>query len=418
MSARTLRALWRNRHRDRRAFRRDPGNRARFISMFREPRGHHARAAADESATASSARYLPAFGRIVGQMQHDLFHVYTVDEHILMVIRNLRRFTEPQHAHEYPLCSPADRATSSARKCSTSPALFHDIAKGRGGDHFDARRASTRAASAAQHGLPREDVELVAWLVEHHLVDVRRRRRSRTSPIPTSIADVRARGSATSARLIALYLLTVADIRGTSPQVWNAWKAQAPRGPLPRDARAARGRRRRRTLPTACSGAAVGGAAAAATLRRAGRRRGSALWKQLDTLYFQRHTADEIAWHARQLLLARRQHGAGGAGAAVARRGAGLQVLVYLPDQKELFARICGFFGRSGLSILEAKVHTTRNGYALDTFAVHDPANPPASYRDAHPARRIRARRSVLTEQRRSKPPVTGRARGSCSTFR
>ena len=104
MSARTLRALWRNRHRIDAAFRRDPENRARFLQIFREPRGltHELRRM---NLYDILGHYLPAFGRIVGQMQHDLFHVYTVDEHILMVIRNLRRFAEPQHAHEYPLCS-------------------------------------------------------------------------------------------------------------------------------------------------------------------------------------------------------------------------------------------------------------------------------------------------------------------------
>ena len=104
MSARTLRALWRNRHRVDAAFRRDPANRAAFMQILREPRGitHELRRM---NLYDILGHYLPAFGRIVGQMQHDLFHVYTVDEHILMVIRNLRRFTETQHAHEYPLCS-------------------------------------------------------------------------------------------------------------------------------------------------------------------------------------------------------------------------------------------------------------------------------------------------------------------------
>src|SRR5438045_2678673 len=104
MSARTLRALWRERHRIDVAFRRDPANRARFVQLFREPRGltHELRRM---NLFGILGEYLPVWGRIVGQMQHDLFHVYTVDEHILMVIRNLRRFTEAQHAHEYPLCS-------------------------------------------------------------------------------------------------------------------------------------------------------------------------------------------------------------------------------------------------------------------------------------------------------------------------
>jgi len=104
MSAHMLRALWRNRDRVDAAFRRDPANRARFMAVLRQPRGvtHELRRMNQYGIL---GRYLPVYGRIVGQMQHDLFHVYTVDEHILMVIRNLRRFTEAQHAHEYPLCS-------------------------------------------------------------------------------------------------------------------------------------------------------------------------------------------------------------------------------------------------------------------------------------------------------------------------
>jgi [protein-PII] uridylyltransferase len=112
-------------------------------------------------------RYLPAFGRIVGQMQHDLFHVYTVDQHILMVVRNLRRFAMPEFAHEYPLCSQL-MADFDKPWLLYVAALFHDIAKGRGGDHSSSAWSTPRA-SAAQHGLPQEDAELVEFLVEHHL---------------------------------------------------------------------------------------------------------------------------------------------------------------------------------------------------------------------------------------------------------
>ena len=151
MSARTLRALWRNRHRIDAAFRRDPANRARFLQMFREPRGltHELRRM---NLYGILGHYLPAFGRIVGQMQHDLFHVYTVDEHILMVIRNLRRFTEPQHAHEYPLCSRLI-ADFERREVLYLAGLFHDIAKGRGGDHSALGARDARRFCRA-HGLP------------------------------------------------------------------------------------------------------------------------------------------------------------------------------------------------------------------------------------------------------------------------
>ncbi len=134
----------------------------------------------------------------------------------------------------------------------------------------------------------------------------------------------------------------------------------------------------------------------------------SALWSQLDNVYFQRHTADEIAWHARQLHW-RVQGTAPVVRARVSRAEAGLQVAVYLPDQKDLFARISGFFGRRGLSIVEAKIHTTRHGYALDTFTVHDPSDPDASYRDAIQLVEFELAK-VLTEQPPLEPPVMGRA--------
>ncbi|MBU6485135.1 MAG: [protein-PII] uridylyltransferase [Betaproteobacteria bacterium] len=375
MTARTLRALWRNRHRIDAAFRREPAHRAQFLQMFREPRGltHELRRM---NLYGVLGQYLPAFGRIVGQMQHDLFHVYTVDEHILMVIRNLRRFTEAQHAHEYPLCSRL--ITDFERKEVLYLAgLFHDVAKGRGGDHsvLGAREARR---FCRQHGLPGDDTELVAWLVAEHLtMSSTAQKQDITNP---EVIDAFAKKVGDERALSALYLLTVADIRGTSPSVWNAWKAK-----LLEDLFHA-------TKSVLAGGAAQRTIADSIELRQREARRllrlyavpegaEQRLWRELDITYFQRHTADEIAWHARHL------HWRVGQTAPVvkvrlAKDGAGLQALVYLPDQKSLFARICGFFGRAGLSILDAKVHTTRDGYALDTFAVHDPANPAASYRE------------------------------------
>ena len=221
MSAPTLRSLWRNRNRVDAAFRRDSENRARFLEILRQPRGvtHELRRMNQYGIL---GRYLPAFGRIVGQMQHDLYHVYTVDEHILMVVRNLRRFTEAQHAHEYPLCSRliADFARPEVLYLA---ALFHDIAKARGGDH--SRLGSTDARRfCRQHNLAPEDARLVGWLVEQHLTMSLTAQKQDISD-PAVIAAFAAKVK-TARRLAALYLLTVADIRGTSPRVWNAWKAK------------------------------------------------------------------------------------------------------------------------------------------------------------------------------------------------
>ena len=403
MSARTLRAIWRNRHRIDAAFRRDAENRAAFMRILREPRGitHELRRM---NLYDVLGHYLPAFGRIVGQMQHDLFHVYTVDEHILMLIRNLRRFTEAQHAHEYPLCSRLI-ADFDRKEVLYLAGLFHDIAKGRGGDHStlgarDARRF------CRDHALPAEDVDLVAWLVEHHLTMSMVAQKQDISD-PAVVAQFASKVG-NERRLVALYLLTVADIRATSPRVWNAWKAQ-----LLEDLFNAT----RRLLAGAASLRSIQDGL---TERQAEARRllrlyavpddaEQALWRHLDTAYFQRHSAEEIAWHARHLYW-RVDRAQPVVKARLSRAGAGLQVFAYLPDQKELFARICGFIGRAGLSILEAKVHTTRHGYALDSFMLHDPSNPAASYRSA-----IQYIEHELTRTLEAQAPLTPPERGRVS---
>jgi [protein-PII] uridylyltransferase len=403
MSARTLRALARNRHRVDAAFRRDPANRAKFIQVFRERRGltHELRRMNLYGILGS---YLPAFGRIVGQMQHDLFHVYTVDEHIVMVIRNLRRFTEPQHAHEYPLCSRL-MVDFDRKEVLYLAGLFHDIAKGRGGDHSALGERDARRFCRA-HGLPPEDTELVTWLVGQHLSMSATAQKQDVSD-PDVVAAFAARVG-TERRLSALYLLTVADIRGTSPKVWNAWKARlledlfhatrarligAPRGTTLADSLQERQTEARRLL----------------RLYAVPEDAERGLWAQLDNVYFQHQTADEIAWHGRHLFY--RTAGAKPVvKARLARDGAGLQVFVYLPDQKDLFARICGFFGRCSLSILDAKIHTTRDGYALDTFAVHDPTHAHPPYRET-----IQFVEFELTRLLELRPPLEVPAAGRIS---
>jgi [protein-PII] uridylyltransferase len=401
MSARTLRSLWRNRHRVDAAFRRDRANRATFMQILREPRGitHELRRM---NLYDILGHYVPAFGRIVGQMQHDLFHVYTVDEHILMVIRNLRRFTETQHAHEYPLCSRLI-ADFERKEVLYIAALFHDIAKGRGGDHsklgaHDARRF------CKDHEVSASDTELIAWLVEQHLtMSMVAQRQDISDP---AVVEAFASKVADERRLVALYLLTVADIRGTSPKVWNAWKAQLLEDLFHATRRVLAGEEAPRTLHDSLS-QRQGEAQRLLRLYAVPEGSEHALWRHLDTAYFQRHTAEEIAWHARHLYW-RVDKAQPVVKARLSRTGAGLQVLVYLPDQKALFARICGFLGRSNLSILEAKVHTTRHGFALDTFVVHDPAHPTASYREAMQYVEHELTR-VLEAQAPIEPPVAGR---------
>ena len=368
----TLRALWRGSTRIDAAFRANPAYRALFMTLLRQPAGI-TRAMRAMHRYGLLARYIPAFGRVVGQMQHDLFHVYTVDEHILTVLRNMRRFTVPELAHEFPLASRLIAAFDKPELLYLA-ALFHDIAKGRGGDHSELGALDARRF-CRQHGLDKADSDLVAWLVEMHLTMSRTAQKEDISD-PDVIAAFATRVGGTR-RLVALYLLTVADIRGTSPKVWNAWK-----GKLLED------------LYHATHARLAGGDAALADIAAKQNEArinlalyglpgdaADTLWKHLDARYFVRFDARDMAWQAR-MLWRRADSPDATVRARLSPAGEGIQVLVYTPDRPDLFARICGFFARIQYTILEAKIHTTRHGYALDSFQVMDLANRGIHYRD------------------------------------
>ncbi len=373
VGAATLRALWRARRLINPRFRRDPANRDRFIRILSSPT-HVERALRRMNDYGVLGRYLPAFGRIVGQMQHDLYHVYTVDEHILRVVRNLRRFSIPELAHEFPLCSRL-MSNVSRHEILYLAALFHDIAKGRGGDHSQLGAVDARRF-CREHGLSREDAELVAWLVENHLV-------MSTTAQKRDIADPEvirafAKRVGDERHLNSLYLLTVADIRGTSPKVWNAWK-----GKLLEDLFWLTRRQLSGDLFAAASSLQTRQDEARAKLRlyAVPEEAEKKLWAQLGDPYFLRHEPQEIAWHTRTLYY-RVDTPEPAVKARLSPAGEGLQVMIYVPDQKELFARICSFFEHISYDIFEAKIYTTRHGYALDSFQVQDPDNRRPQYRD------------------------------------
>jgi [protein-PII] uridylyltransferase len=377
LSARTLRALYNARNVMDAGFRRDPINRELFMEILRQPQGitHALRLM---NATSVLGRYLWVFRRIVGRMQHDLFHVYTVDQHILMVVRNMRRFFIPEHAHEYPFCSQLAAQFDKPWVLYVA-ALFHDIAKGRGGDHSDLGRVEARRF-CRDHDIDADDTALIEFLVDHHLTMSRIAQKEDLSD--AAVIRAFAARVGTPRRLQALYLLTVADIRGTSPKVWNAWK-----GKLLEDLY---------RLSLRSLGGAQSQLDTEIEARKAEARQDLALhsalpgteeplWRTLDVSYFARHDAAEIAWHARSLW----RHVAAPSPVVKARTssvGDGLQVLVYAPDRPDLFARICGYFEATSFSIQDARIHTTRAGYALDTFQVIGTngltPDSPGGYRD------------------------------------
>jgi len=373
MSATMLRSLWRVKNLINREFRNDPRNKRLFLEILRQPAGVTV-ALRRMNRYGILGRYIPAFGRISGQMQHDLFHVYTVDEHILNVLRNLRRFATPKYSHEFPLCSKLITAFDKPELLYLG-ALFHDIAKGRGGDHsvlgtVDAKRF------CRHHGLLRQDVELVAWLVEKHLQMSSTAQKCDLSD-PAVIEDF-ARQVQDERHLTALYLLTVADIRGTSPAVWNAWKAKLLENLFHATRRLLRG-----DSISVDAEVAVRQQQAAVTLSYYAIAPDSyrELWSKLGRNYFLRHESQDIAWHTR-LLLAHLNTGQPIVRARLSPGGDGIQVLIYTRDRDDLFARICGFFERINYTIVEARIHTTMHGYALDSFLVLDESDKGVRYRD------------------------------------
>ena len=366
LSARTLRALYNARDLMDSGFRSDPVNRETFRKILLEPSGiTHAMRLMNQ--TSVLGRYLWVFRRIVGQMQHDLFHVYTVDQHILMVLRNMRRFFIVEHAHEYPFCSQLASGWDKPWLLYIG-ALFHDIAKGRGGDHSDLGAVEVRRF-CKQHGFAQEDTQLIEFIVREHLAMSRIAQKSDLSD-PQVIADF-AKRVGNERQLTALYLLTVADIRGTSPKVWNAWKGKLLEDLYRYTSRALGGHA---PDPDADVEARKREALVILALHTSPFESQKALWATLDVSYFMRHDAVDIAWHTKHLSRhVNTQHPI-----VQSRRsppgGTGLQVMVYAPDQPDLFARICGYFDKAGFSVLDARIHTTLAGYALDTFQIISPS--------------------------------------------
>ncbi len=365
MTARTLRALWHERFKIDRKFRLDSANRALFLQIIQAPQGiTHALRGMNQ--TSILGRYLPNFRRIIGQMQHDLFHVYTVDQHILMVVRNVRRFTMTEHAHEYPFCSQL-MANFARPWLLYIAALFHDIAKGRGGDHSQLGMADARRF-CKEHGLTKEDAQLVVFLVEHHLTmsQVAQKQDLSDPDVIRHFANI----VRDERHLTALYLLTVADIRGTSPKVWNAWKGKLLEDLYRMTLRVLGGEdpsvehELKNRQETALKTLRLYGLPDSAHQR---------LWEQLDVVYFLRHDAADIAWQTRSLYN-KIDSDKPVVKCRLAPIGEGVQVAVYVKDQPDLFARICSYFDRKNFSILDAKIHTTRHGYALDTFLITEPA--------------------------------------------
>ncbi|ABM62235.1 [protein-PII] uridylyltransferase [Halorhodospira halophila] len=355
------------------SFRRDLRCRSLFMEILRQPQGiTHALRRMHRYGVLG--RYIPAFGRISGRMQYDLFHVYTVDSHTLFVVRNLRRMALAEHRTELPLAHDIMQQLPKPELLFLA-ALFHDIAKGRGGDHSELG-AGDAYEFCIQHGLGAYDARLVAWLVRHHLdMSVTAQRKDLSDP--AVITDF-ARTMGDQLHLDYLYLLTVADIRATNPDLWNAWRA-ALLNELYVLARAAIRRGLSKPLDKRELIRDTQRDARRILRQRGygpGRIRG--VWRQLPEDYFLRHSAEEIAWHTEAiaetapaqlpLVLAASQETGGGA-----------RIFLYAPDSRDLFARCVWALDRLGLSIQDARVITTDGGFTLDSYRVLEQHGAPPS---------------------------------------
>lgn len=371
MSANLLRELQRVKKMVNQDFRNNIENKKLFLSILMQKDGvnHTLRRM---NSYGILGQYLPVFGKIVGQMQHDLFHVFTVDAHILNVITNLRRFAKPELKHEFPICTQLFETFDKPHLLYLA-ALFHDIAKGRGGDHstlgtIDAKRF------CKLHNLPKEDKDLVAWLVDAHLKMSSTAQKSDLSD--PSVIEGFARFVKTERRLTALYLLTVADIRGTSPVVWNAWKARLLESLFNATKRvlSAESFNTQKMIEQRKEEASL-------KLNKFGLSNASyqALWKEIGEAYFVRFEPDEIAWQSR-LLTPHVFTSKPIIRARLSPNGDGIQVMIYMQDQDDLFARICNFFDRMGYNIAQAIIYTTQHGYALNSFIVLDQLSKSVSY--------------------------------------
>ncbi len=371
--AATIRLIRQHTHLIDPSFRSDLRCRSLFIEILRQPDGV-TRVLRRMNAYGVLGAYLPAFGEIVGRMQYDLFHSYTVDQHILFVVRNLRRFHLSRFAHEFPHCS-ALMAQIPKPELLYIAGLFHDIAKGRGGDHSELGGADAESF-CTHHALGRFDTRMIRWLVENHLLmSVTAQKRDIGDP---EVITRFALQVGDQLHLKHLYLLTVADIRGTNPKLWNAWRESLLRDLYEETRRALRrgvedamdheeriretqDQARRILLPRGIDESRI-----------------QKVWESFPKEYFHRHSADEVAWHTRAVL---KKADDGRALILVRAESTGTKIFIHREGADGLFATTTSVLDQLGLTIADARIISDASGYSLDTYIVLEASGEPISDR-------------------------------------
>jgi len=347
-------------------FRNDIRNKSLFMEIIRQPRyvGHELRRMHRYGIL---SKYLPAFGQIEGQMQFDLFHVYSVDEHILFVVQNMRHFGLAEYADTYPLCQKILKKIPKQELLYLS-GLFHDIAKGRQGDHSKLG-VKDAVDFCKRHGLSTYDADLVGWLVENHLILSKTAQREDIND--PEVINKFAVKMGDREHLNYLYLLTVADVIGTNPELWNVWKDSLFSQLYNETTRALRRglenpfNKEDRIKKTKHSALAL------VSKRTKSKFDVDQLWESLGEDYFIRYSPDEIAWHTNAItnntkekypLIKVRQQTTRG----------GTEIFVYMKNRDNIFATTTHILDQLGLTIVDARIISSVHGFTLDTYIVLD----------------------------------------------
>lgn len=340
-------------------------------------------------------RYLPEFAAIIGQMQHDLFHIYTVDAHTLQLIENLRRLWLPENKKQFPISSQAIRHLPKVELLYIA-GLYHDIAKGRGGDHSELGCVDARAF-CERHHISKRDTDLVVWLVRNHLfMSVTAQRKDISDP---DVIIEFAQHVKNQEQLDYLFILTVADINATNPTMWNSWRASLMRQLYLETKRALR-----RGLDSPMDAAMQSDEHKQRALeilieQDADIRDAENIWDEIEEEYFIRSSGDEIAWHTEEILNYKHD---GKPLVAISHIGGrnfsgASKIFIYTPITDHLFAVTAATLEQLGLTILDARINTTSKNYCLDTFVVmNDNDSDTSLYLDQE---RMALIQKTLTEQ-------------------
>ena len=315
-------------------------------------------------------RYIPAFGAIIGKMQYDLFHIYTVDAHTLLVLKNMRRFRYPEVEERFPVVAKVAKNLPKIELLYIA-GLFHDIAKGRGGDHSELGAVDAHDF-CIEHGLGKWDANLVAWLTQQHLVmSVTAQKKDVSDP---DVINEFAKKVGDIVHLDYLYALTVADICATNPTLWNSWRASLLRQLYTQTKRALR---RGLVNPIDKQEWIIENRASALELledQQIGSSEAEGVWDSLGDDYFLRESAKDIAWHTTALL----RHGPDAGPLVLVRENhsepydGATQIFVYTRDLPNLFAATVAALDQLHLTVMDARIITSNNGFSLDTYIVLD----------------------------------------------